>query len=942
MSIKKQNMRIILSAFFFLLLFTVQAQDENMYQRTYMADDEFPINIAATQGEDGTFYVLDGLVEDLNSPDGLTWKSMVFTSFTKKGNVNWSREMVFDTDRSIELVNANLVINASDSLFFSLAVSDTTRNHKVIGAFDRGGRLGWMNSYGLVDTLDQTIFGDNSLALHQQGYLLNGTIVGNAADRTDLLSAINTSGESIWSRSVQGLTSEGVPVPIQMNHISATPDSNILIGGLNGISLQYYFAELDTNGNTIVAATVQDTVNLVPLYIANSVSKNMTDTTYMVSGVFINFNLFNPAASVNSGFIAKHDKEGQLIWSNVFDLGGLPSIPSNHVLKNDGSIVIAGEEAFNGVQFDHFMMEVDPDGRMSWGTQFPRAAGIFTSLGDLLPTVDGGYARFSTAIDQSGTQTLLNLIKTNNRGETSCQDSLVNSFMEPSFLRSEIFGVRSSLVDTVNVEPYPVVVENFDGYDTPEIPLAIDIFCPNEPILWTFDASMEGASGYEWNTGATTDTLQVTDDETYMVTVTFDENVCYTLCDSATLQRYDEPQVTLQQVLGDFCENGMVTINALYSGGAFAPKPDPTFTWSTGETGLSIMTDAWDQEITFTAVDGCGEVATASIVVGEPQLIMEVDIEENVSVLCEFVTGTLTATADAPINSVTWSTGETGLSISPTEIGTYTATILDICDNEFQTSVTYDFVPSDLSEIAIEEDVEVECDQVTGTLTAMGNGQIGTYLWSTGETNFEISPTTIGTYTVTVTDACFEREYVASVTYDFVPSTLTGIEIVEEDIVINCDSVNGGSLRVQGDAALDNIMWSNGETTESIMPEETGEYTVTATDVCNENEYSTFVILSPLESEVQFPKVFMPSASEATNQVFRGYNKCGGEVSDYVLKVFNRWGQEVFSTTDIDGDWDGTDGSSDGLYAADVYVWYAEYSDGNMLVSVKGDVTLIR
>jgi gliding motility-associated-like protein len=60
-----------------------------------------------------------------------------------------------------------------------------------------------------------------------------------------------------------------------------------------------------------------------------------------------------------------------------------------------------------------------------------------------------------------------------------------------------------------------------------------------------------------------------------------------------------------------------------------------------------------------------------------------------------------------------------------------------------------------------------------------------------------------------------------------------------------------------------------------------------------------------------------------------------------MFRIYNRWGQKVFETTNPKQGWDGTFNGV--LQPMDVYVYTleAEFTDGNR-VSRKGDITLIR
>jgi PKD repeat protein len=97
---------------------------------------------------------------------------------------------------------------------------------------------------------------------------------------------------------------------------------------------------------------------------------------------------------------------------------------------------------------------------------------------------------------------------------------------------------------------------------------------------------------------------------------------------------------------------------------------------------------------------------------------------------------------------------------------------------------------------------------------------------------------------------------------------------------------------------------------------------------------------------VMFPNAFKPSASGPTggwynpndpsNEIFFPYHD---GVIDYELIIYNRWGELVFETNDVNQGWDGYCGSR--RCAEAVYVWRVKvrYSNGQQQV-LHGDVTL--
>jgi gliding motility-associated-like protein len=87
------------------------------------------------------------------------------------------------------------------------------------------------------------------------------------------------------------------------------------------------------------------------------------------------------------------------------------------------------------------------------------------------------------------------------------------------------------------------------------------------------------------------------------------------------------------------------------------------------------------------------------------------------------------------------------------------------------------------------------------------------------------------------------------------------------------------------------------------------------------------------------PTAFTPN-NDGRNDRFR-ITAQGGMKQVAYFKIFNRWGQEVFSSTDPAAAWDGTFKGKP--VEAGAYIWILKGTDFvNKTYSVKGTVMLIR
>ncbi len=489
----------------------------------------------------------------------------------------------------------------------------------------------------------------------------------------------------------------------------------------------------------------------------------------------------------------------------------------------------------------------------------------------------------------------------------------------------------------------------FAMYQVPVLTLEIRPFCPNEPIDWTFDATTNGAVSYLWqnedgDTIGTADTLQVFETGMYNVIVTMGEDVCYTLCDTATLETFEEPTLSIAQNASILCETGELILIATPNAEAGV---DSIF-WSTGESGNTINVSQPGQ-VVATVVDNCGLQATASFdpdfdILEMPQVTILVDdsafCDQGVYQLTAVPNGTTT-----PFESFMWSTNETSNPIFVSSGGTYGVTILDECSLEATATVDVADFPVLVSDISIDVGESTICSTDPFTLEVIINPSNAADLeifWTTGGTQNITTISEGGNYGVSVTDFC-DNFYTDEIEIEEFPSLVTDPSTRPEFIQVDTLCATGESqLTLVGfiDQAY-SINWSNGETNvESIIvPADEEPYSVELIDECG-NTF-TYNANAGECDQIQFPNVFTPEDQNMDGRNIR-FGPVGSPagVENYELNVFNRWGEKVFESTDPTESWDGM--YKDKNQASDVYMWYASYTWFGIDYKDKGSVTLVR
>ena len=345
-----------------------------------------------------------------------------------------------------------------------------------------------------------------------------------------------------------------------------------------------------------------------------------------------------------------------------------------------------------------------------------------------------------------------------------------------------------------------------------------DLICAGLPLGSAEATASGGATPYTfaWSNGADTRMIDRLQAGTYTVTVT--DNNGDTATASTTLTEPPKLEVTL---LTDECQLPTpITANA--SGGTGSYR----YLWTTGDETQTIQVEEPGKYcVTVTDENLCGRVACIEINANPPNISLVVnditcpgDMDGSIEAIVEGGTGNLT---------YSWSTGDTGTSLSGLGAGTYTLTVTDEEGCSDVASGTVD-EPNPLTVVFDPESPQCPGD-TTGSISGLVSG--GTfpyqYLWNTGGTSLSLSNISAGTYVLTVTDAngC---TLVDSMVVDNESNLSLELDARDE----TCPDENDGLImaNVTGGVAPYTYNWSNGANTPMISGLVPGAYQVTVTD----------------------------------------------------------------------------------------------------------------
>ena len=540
------------------------------------------------------------------------------------------------------------------------------------------------------------------------------------------------------------------------------------------------------------------------------------------------------------------------------------------------------------------------------------------------------------------------------------------------------FNVTGSGSYTVQVSVGTCTVEDAVNVIVNPVPI-VDIgpdlsLCEGEETV--LDATIPGAT-YVWQDGSTGPSYTVTAAGT--VSVDVELNGCVGT-DAATISYIPLPVVDLGPDTG-ICSGSVLQLNAM--------QPAGSYLWNDGNTSATVSASpgAWSVAVT---VNGCTGTDGITIV-ALPSPLLELPDDTT---LCDGATWLIDV--DQSGASYQWMDGSSGPSYQVQQPGTYGVTVsLGACSATDDVVVDY----IDASVITLGNDttlcpgeqlvlvLDVAGIQLTwpdggtdntytvssaGTYTVQANAggclmsdvitvgytplpipQLGddrqlcegdslrlnvaaqnaSVLWSDGSTNDSIL--VVGSATITVTlalDGCLASDQVNVV---FMP--------VVDDLDLGPDATIclGDELVLDAGTPLATYSWNTGEGGPTITVTRPGIYHVVLTGPCINAADTVAITEGNCAPLVNVPNAFTPDG-DGTNEVFAPV--VSGTVRAWELRIFDRWGEELFNSSEPHKGWDGT---FNGTPVQDgVYVWQLGYKavsdDGVKQEKLTGSVTLLR
>jgi len=448
------------------------------------------------------------------------------------------------------------------------------------------------------------------------------------------------------------------------------------------------------------------------------------------------------------------------------------------------------------------------------------------------------------------------------------------------------------LRDTISVE--------FDA--TNILDLGEDVVqCGTSPI--TVSSNLVGQN-YEWNTGSTSESININSSGKYSLTVTTPSGCM--ISDTVEIRIVQSSVLELGDMILT-CDTDPITLSPNITAN--------NYTWSTGETTDQItVSTSGDYWLEVETIDGCLLRDTINVSFDGQ---VDFSLGDNIN---ECTAASILLSSNIAAIDYMWSTGETTDQILVSNSGDYwlEATIGECI---LRDTIQVSFGDQNVLDIG---DMILTCN--TNPITLMSNINGETYSWSTGENTPIIEVTETGSFTLEVEtiEGCIYLD-----TIDIVFDDLSIDLGPDQEICIGDSTI----LSAPSPEMLSSILWSDGSQESELVVRSTDNYWLAIErGMCFASD--TIMIVSGIcdlvpdtmmvdttmigiavpkdECSIYIPNAISIFADDPRNIDFYVSSNCA--LSSIEISIYDRWGNLLAFSTDSVVD------RSDVVYQSGVYV----------------------
>lgn len=330
-------------------LIKTNAIGDTLWTKTYggTSDDG---GRAVQQTTDGG-YVIIGYSSSFNN--------IYLLKTTGNGNISWSK-----TYSGSGTAEGQSVIQTSDGGYF---ISGDGNDINLIKTDSNGDTL-WTRVYGGTGSCRAYSVQETN----DGGYIINGYAQGSTTGTDYYLLKINAFGDSLWTRTYGGISSE------QGRSVKQTNDGGYIIAGKTFASFgvgsdDVYLIRTDSIGNVLWSKTFGGT-NDDRAYDVEQTN----DGGFIIAGETESFG----AGSIDV-YLLKTDSNGTLMWSKTYGGSDWDAARSIQQTTDGGYIINGFSASFNAGDFDIYLIKTDANGNSGCNLGNP------TTISDTAATITG-------------------------------------------------------------------------------------------------------------------------------------------------------------------------------------------------------------------------------------------------------------------------------------------------------------------------------------------------------------------------------------------------------------------------------------------------------------------------------------------------------------------------------------------------------------------------
>jgi gliding motility-associated-like protein len=255
----------------------------------------------------------------------------------------------------------------------------------------------------------------------------------------------------------------------------------------------------------------------------------------------------------------------------------------------------------------------------------------------------------------------------------------------------------------------------------------------------------------------------------------------------------------------------------------------------------------------------------------------------------------VTLDATSPLTGATylWNTGATSNAINVNFSGIYYVTVTSPIGNCKTTdTVEVELLTKPIVNLAADQTI---CEGDTAVLDAGANASY-TYQWSNGATTPKITVKDGGTYKVRVrigNSATCEAQ--AEQKVNIAPNPTVALE---PQYTFCADELPGIAVEAKSTDAV-SYLWSTGENTPTIFVTKPETLSLTAKNAQGCITNITTSVMNECKPVLIVPNAFTPN-NDIKNDYFQVY---GRNIGAFEIYIFNRWGEQIFYSNDINEKW---------------------------------------